>query len=129
MTYGTRYLLICLFCFLIFLSGCSNNRNFSYQLYDGYEIKKMYDTIKLYKNDELVKINDLNYKILEFKYNSDVVCLKLENGTYYMIYYVDTTIYGPFTKESLETSINSLSMSFNSDFQNILKIRSGLIYE
>lgn len=127
MTYGTRVILIVFFCFF-FLIGCMDNRDFYYELYDGYEIKKVYDSIKLYKNDELVKINDLDYKILEFKYNSDVVCLKLDNNSYYMIYYVDTTIYGPFTKDSLETSINSLSMNFDSDFEKVLE-KEGLIYE
>ena len=129
MTYGNKlYLIIFISLFCLFIVGCTTNKNFYYELYDGFSIKKIDEEIKLYKNEELMKINDLNYKINEFKYNSDVVCLKLDNNEYYMIYYVDSTIYGPFTKESLEDSITSLSMTFKNDFQNIFKVE-GLIYE
>ena len=61
-------------------------------------------------------------------YNSDVVCLKLSNETYYMIYYVDSSIYGPFDLESLNQSTNTLSMTFETDFKELSKIE-GKIYE
>ena len=117
---------------MIFLSfflivGCAN-KNYYYELYDDYKIKQIEDDTKLYKNDELFKINDLDYQILEFKYNSDVVCLKLKDNSYYMIYYVDGTIYGPFDLESLNSSINSLSMTFDNDFMALTE-KEGLLYE
>ena len=45
-----------------------------------------------------------------------------------MIYYVDGNIYGPFDLESLNSSINSLSMTFDKDFEDINKVE-GIIYE
>ena len=128
MTYGNKiYLIIFISLFCIFITGCKP-RNSYYELYDGFMIKKTDEEIKLYKDMDLIKIHDLDYKIKEFKYNSDVVCLKLESGDYYMIYYVDGNIYGPFTKESLDTSVSSLSMTFDNDFRDIEKA-DGLIYE
>ena len=128
MIYGSKLYLVILFISFFLIVGCQVDKNFSYELYDGYEIKKMYDTVKLYKDDELFEINDLDYKIKKFKYNSDVVCLELESGKYYMIYYVDGNIYGPFDLESLNSSINSLSMTFDRDFEDINKVE-GIIYE
>lgn len=129
MTYGNKmYLIIFISLFCLFIVGCTKNQNFYYELYDGFSIKKTSEEIKLYKDEKLIEISDLDYKIKEFKYNSDVVCLKLENNEYYMIYYVNSNVYGPFTKESLEDSINSLSMTFKNDFQNIFKVE-GKIYE
>ena len=46
-----------------------------------------------------------------------------------MIYYVDTSIYGPFNSlDNLNTSTNSLSMTFSSDFTSIEELE-GKIYE
>lgn len=126
MTYGNRYLfLILILCLL--LIGCSKSKDWYFELYDGYVIKAVDDTVKLYKNDEVFKINELDYKIDTFKYNSDVVCLKIDNS-YYMIYYVDSSIYGPYTKETLDDTTNSLSMTFSSDFKDISEIE-GIVYE
>ena len=123
MTYGNK--LLCLFTILslLFIVGCENKfLNFHLDLYDGYSIKGIDNTVKLYKNDEVVKIENDDYRITEFKYNSDVVCLKLKNGNYYMVYYVDGSVFGPYTKETLKDTIdNDSTMSFDVDFQNILK--------
>ena len=128
MIYGNKiYLIIFISLFCLFITGCGVKNSY-YELYDGFTIKKIDEEIKLYKDDELININDLDYKIDEFKYNSDVVCLKLESGEYYMIYYVDSNIYGPFDLESLDTSLNNLSMTFIDDFKDYEKIE-GLIYE
>ena len=127
MIYGNKLFTLILILSLFFLSGCGT-KNFYYKLYDGYEIKKIDDEIKLYQNDNLILIPDQDYKIKEFKYNSDVVCLKLSNNNYYMVYYFDSSVYGPYTKETLDETTNNLSMTFPNDFQNILKV-DGLIYE
>ena len=128
MTYGNRYIILVFLFSFLFLVGCNRFRNFHYDLYDGYNIKRINNKIKLYKNDEVIKIENNDYQIKEFKYNSDVVCLKIADGNYYMIYYVDESIYGPYTKETLENTIdNDSTMYFSSDFQNILK--ADVIYE
>ena len=130
MIYGNKYVTIFILLSFILLVGCSKNfQNFHYDLYDGYVIKGIDNKVELYKNDEVIKIENKDYNIKEIKYNSDVVCLKLQNGKYYMIYYVDSSIYGPYTKETLEETIkNDSTMSFNIDFKNILKV-DGLVYE
>ncbi len=129
MIYGNKFLTCLLLLSFLFIVACSNNKNFHYSLYDGYSIKGIDDTIKLYKDDKIVEINSLDYKIKEFKYNSDVVCLKLSNNEYYMIYYFDTSTYGPYTKDGLEDTIESDStMTFDNDFQNILKVED-LVYD
>ena len=128
MTYGSKITIFVLFLSFFFLTACSNDKNFSYTLYDGYVIRSINGDVKLYKDSEIFKINDLDYNIQEFKYNSDVICLKLSDGNYYMIYYVDGTIYGPHTKESLESEIEDLSMTFDEDFKDIMKV-DGKIYE
>jgi len=125
--YGSKLYLVILFLSFFLIVGCTS-RNYYYELYDGYKIKKIDDEIKLYKDDELFKINDLDYKIEEFKFNSDVVCLKLNNEKYYMIYYVDGTVYGPFDLNSLNTSTDNISMTFDNDFTSLDK-KEGLIYE
>lgn len=129
MTYGNKLIFLVVL-FSLFLVGCEEKiNNFHYDLYDGYSIKGIDNKIELYKNDELIKIENNNYNIKEIKYNSDVVCLKLSNGKYYMVYYVDSSIYGPYSKESLDKTIKDDStMTFTNDFQNILKM-DGLIYE
>lgn len=127
MIYGSKLYLVILFLSFFLIIGCTS-RNYYYELYDGYKIKKIDDEIKLYKDDELFKINDLDYKIEEFKFNSDVVCLKLNNEKYYMIYYVDGTVYGPFDLNSLNTSTDNISMTFDNDFTSLDK-KEGLIYE
>ena len=127
MIYGNKFTLIILLSFFL-LIGCSKINNWSYELYDGYEIKQIDKEIKLYQNDEVFKINELNYEITSFKYNSDVVCLKLTDDNYYMIYYVDASLYGPYTKETLTETINSLSMTFSKDFQDV-KSLEGRVYE
>ena len=129
MTYGNKFLILLLLSFL-FIVGCETKfNNFHYDLYDGYSIKGIDNKIKLYKDEQIIKIENDDYKINEIKYNSDVVCVKLQNNKYYMIYYVDSSIFGPYTKESLDKTINEDStMSFDYDFQNILKM-DGLIYE
>lgn len=128
MTYGNKIIFFLFIFLLFFVVGCSNQENFYYELYDGYRIQKIDDTIKLYKDSKLVSINDLDYKIEKFKYNSDVVCLKLNDNNYYMIYYVDSSIYGPYNLDSLNTTTNSLSMTFDKDFIEVMKA-DGLIYE
>lgn len=128
MTYGNKIFFYLFIFLLFFVVGCSNQGNFYYELYDGYRIQKIDDTIKLYKDSKVVSINDLEYKINEFKYNSDVVCLKLSDNNYYMIYYVDSSIYGPYDLDSLNTTTNSLSMTFDKDFIEVMKA-DGLIYE
>lgn len=130
MTYGNKYIFLVLLLSFLFLVGCEQKfQNFHYDLYDGYNIKGIDNKIKLYKNDELIKISDNDYKIEEIKYNSDVVCLKLTSGEYYMIYYVDSSVFGPYDKESLDKTISDDStMTFKNDFQNILKM-DGLSYE
>ena len=86
MTYGNKFIGICILLSLLLIVGCTKNiKDFHFDLYDGYSIKGIDNNIELYKGDEVVKITDNNYKINEFKYNSDVVCLKLANGEYYMI--------------------------------------------
>ena len=129
MTYGNK--IICIITLLSFflLAGCSRPvKDFHYDLYDGYSIKSRDNKIKLYKDDEIININDLDYKIKEFKYNSDVVCLNLNNNEYYMIYYYNSSVFGPYTKETLEETISSDStMTFKNDFQNILK--TEVIYD
>ena len=45
-----------------------------------------------------------------------------------MIYYVDGTIYGPHTLDSLKEETDNLSMTFDTDFKDITKV-GGLIYE
>ena len=127
MIYGNKIAFVVLFFSFFLLVGCTN-KSYYYELYDGYEIKNIKEDTKLYKDDQLFKINDLNYQISEFKYNSDVVCLKLSDNSYYMIYYVDGTIYGPFDLETLNSSVNSLSMTFDNDFTS-LKDKEGLLYE
>ena len=129
MTYGNKIItFILLFSFLLFV-GCEQKfQNFHYDLYDGYSIKGINQSIKLYKDDEIIEINDLDYRIKEFKYNSDVVCLKLSNNEYYVIYYYNASVFGPYTKESINETINNdLTMSFDNDFQDILK--ADVIYE
>ena len=123
MTYGSRLLYISIILSLLFIIGCEKHiKNFHLNLYDGYSIKAVNNTIKLYKDNEVIKIEDNDYKILEYKYNSDVVCLKLNNGKYYMIYYYNASVFGPYTKESLrETIDNDSTMSFDKDFEDILK--------
>lgn len=121
MIYGNKITVLILLSFFL-LFGCQKVNNWSYQLYDGYQIKQIDNNIKLYQNDEEIKINDLNYQIKALKYNSDVVCLQLTDNTYYMIYYVDTSIYGPYTKENLDETVKSLAMTFKNDFLNIQEL-------
>ena len=128
MNYGNKFIILIFLLSLFFIVGCEKNKNFSYELYDGYKIQKIENNIKLYKDSKVVEIEDKDYKIKEFKYNSDVVCLKLNDNTYYMIYYFDSSVYGPYTKETLEETTNDYSMTFASDFQNILNV-DGLVYE
>ena len=128
MTYGNKLVFFLFIFLLFFITGCNKQENFYYELYDGYRIQKIDDDIKLYKDFKVVPINDLDYKIEEFKYNSDVTCLKLNDNNYYMIYYVDASIYGPYDLDSLNTTTNSLSMAFDKDFIEIMKA-DGLIYE
>lgn len=128
MIYGNKLSFVMLFLSFFFIIGCTTNKNFYYELYDGYTIKSVDKEVKLYKDSNLIKINDLNYQIQEFKYNSDVVCLHLTTGDYYMIYYVDSSIYGPFNEESLNSSIKSLSMTFENDFVDINTVE-GKVYE
>ena len=127
MIYGSKLYLVILFLSFFLIVGCTT-KNYYYELYDGYKIQKVNDEIKLYKDDQIFKINDLDYKIEEFKFNSDVVCLKLNNNKYYMIYYVDGTIYGPFDLKSLNESTNNISMTFDNDFTSLSE-KEGLIYE
>ena len=127
MTYGSKIALFVMLLSFFFLTACSN-KNFSFSLYDGYEIRHIDNTTMLYKDQEVFKINDTDYNIKEFKFNSDVVCLKLENEKYYMIYYVDGTIYGPYSLDTLNTETTNLSMTFEEDFKDITKIE-GKIYE
>ncbi len=127
MIYGNKIFSLVFLLFLFLIVGCSQTKNFSYQLYDDYVIKGIDNKIQLYKDEHLIPIGSENYKIEEFKYNSDVVCLKLADGKYYMIYYFDSSVYGPYTKESLDETTTSYSMTFPNDFQNILK--ADLIYE
>ena len=127
MIYGNKVFSLVFLLFLFFFIGCTQFKNFSYQLYDGSVIRGYESKIQLYKDEDVILIGDENYKIEEFKYNSDVVCLKLTNGKYYMIYYFDSSVYGPYTKDSLDETTNSYSMTFSNDFQNILK--ADVIYE
>ena len=122
-----KYHVVFLLSFFL-ITGCVN-RNWYYDLYDDYKIQTSNDKIILTKNNEKININDLDYSIKSFKYNSDVVCLYLNDNNYYMIYYVDNSILGPFkTKDNLLETTNSLSMTFSSDFQTIDKLE-GKIYE
>ena len=129
MTYGSKIALVVFLLSFFLITGCTS-RNWYYELYDDYKIQSSYNNkVILTKNNEKININDLDYTIISFKYNSDVVCLKLDNGKYYMIYYVDTSIYGPFNSlYNLNTSTNSLSMTFSSDFTSIKELE-GKIYE
>ena len=129
MTYGNKIIILLALLSFLFLVGCNNNiRNFHYDLYDNYSIKSVDNKIKLYKNNDVVEINKLDYKIKEFKYNSDVVCVHLQNNEYYMIYYYNTSVYGPYTKETLnETIKNDSTMDFETDFQNIKDVE--VIYD
>ena len=129
MTYGSKIALVVFLLSFFLITGCTS-RNWYYELYDDYKIQSSYNNkVILTKNNEKININDLDYTIISFKYNSDVVCLKLDNGKYYMIYYVDTSIYGPFNSlENLNTSTDSLSMTFSSDFTSIKELE-GKIYE
>lgn len=129
MTYGSKIALVVFLLSFFLITGCTS-RNWYYELYDDYKIQSSYnDKVILTKNNEKININDLDYTIISFKYNSDVVCLKLDNGKYYMIYYVDTSIYGPFNSlDNLNTSTASLSMTFSSDFTSIKELE-GKIYE
>ncbi len=129
MTYGSKIALVVFLLSFFLITGCTS-RNWYYELYDDYKIQSSYNNkVILTKNNEKININDLDYTIISFKYNSDVVCLKLDNGKYYMIYYVDTSIYGPFNSlDNLNTSTNSLSMTFSSDFTSIKELE-GKIYE
>ena len=128
MTYGNKFILVVFLLSFFLITGCVN-RNWYYDLYDDYKIQTSNDKIILTKNNEKININDLDYSIKSFKYNSDVVCLYLNDNNYYMIYYVDNSILGPFkTKDNLLETTNSLSMTFPSDFQTIDKLE-GKIYE
>ena len=129
MTYGSKIALVVFLLSFFLITGCTS-RNWYYELYDDYKIQSSYNNkVILTKNNEKININDLDYTIISFKYNSDVVCLKLDNGKYYMIYYVDTSIYGPFNSlDNLNTSTDSLSMTFSSDFTSIKELK-GKIYE
>ena len=128
MTYGNKFILVVFFISFFLITGCVN-RNWYYDLYDDYKIQTSNDKIILTKNNEKININDLDYSIKSFKYNSDVVCLYLNDNNYYMIYYVDNSILGPFkTKDNLLETTNSLSMTVTSDFQTIDKLE-GKIYE
>ena len=129
MTYGSKIALVVFLLSFFLITGCTS-RNWYYELYDDYKIQSSYNNkVILSKNNEKININDLDYTIISFKYNSDVVCLKLDNGKYYMIYYVDTSIYGPFNSlDNLNTSTDSLSMTFSSDFTSIKELE-GKIYE
>ena len=129
MTYGNKFIFLITILSFLFIVGCDNNkRDFHIDLYDGYSIKNINNQIKLYKNDNIININDLDYKITEFKYNSDVVCLKLKNGEYYMIYYYNSSVFGPYSKDSLDETIkNDSTMDLSSDFINILK--ADVIYD
>ena len=128
MIYGNKLALLVLLLSFFLIVGCDSHKNYSYKLYDNYEIKSIDNDIKLYKDGEIFKINDLDYQIESFKFNSDVICLGLDDGNYYMIYYVDGAIIGPHTLESLKKETDSLSMTFDSDFTDINKIE-GVIYE
>lgn len=129
MTYGSKIALVVFLLSFFLITGCTS-RNWYYELYDDYKIQSSYNNkVILTKNNEKININDLDYTIISFKYNSDVVCLKLDNGKYYMIYYVDTSIYGPFNSlDNLNTSTDSLSMTFSSDFTSVNGLE-GKIYE
>lgn len=129
MTYGNKLLCFFTILSLLFIVGCEKNiKDFHFDLYDGYTIKNIDNKIKLYKDNNVVEINNLDYKIKEYKYNSDVVCLKLDNNEYYMIYYYNSSVFGPYTKETLKNTIdNDSTMSFDSDFKNILK--ADVIYD
>lgn len=128
MTYGNKIIIFLVILSLFLFTGCSE-RPWSYSLYDDYKIQNTANRVILTKNDKEVNINDLSYSIKSFKYNSDVVCLYLNNSNYYMIYYVDSSIIGPFkTKSDLEETTNSLSMSFSNDFLDIKKVEDK-VYE
>ena len=129
MTYGSKVLYITILLSFVLLIGCEKKfDNFHYDLYDNYSIKGIDNTIKLYKNDEVIDIKGNNYKIKEFKYNSDVVCVKLSNNEYYMIYYYNSGVFGPYTKESLDETIeNDPTMTIDSKFIDILK--ADVIYD
>lgn len=128
MTYGNKIILFIILLSFFLIIGCGE-RPWSVSLYDDYKIQNTGSKVILTKQDSEVNINDLNYSIKSFKYNSDVVCLYLNNSNYYMIYYVDSSIIGPFkTKSDLDETTNSLSMTFSSDFLDINKIKDK-VYE
>ena len=129
MTYGSRFLRLFTILSLLFIVGCQNNvKNFHLDLYDNFSIKSINNKIKLYKDNNIIEINNLDYIIKEYKYNSDVVCLKLDNNEYYMIYYYNSSVFGPYTKDTLKETIeNDPTMSFSEDFKNILK--ADVIYD
>lgn len=129
MTYGNKFIFVIMLLSLFFI-GCEKKiDNFYYELFDNYFIKAIDNKIRLYKNDELIKIEDDNYNIDEIKYNSDVICLKLTNGKYYMVYYVDSNVFGPYTKETLNKTLEEDStMSFDNNFQKVIEM-DGLVYE
>lgn len=128
MTYGNKIILFIILLSFFLIIGCSE-RPWSVSLYDDYKIQNTGNKVILTKQDSEININDLNYSIKSFKYNSDVVCLYLNNSNYYMIYYVDSSIIGPFkTKSDLDETTNSLSMTFSSDFLDINKIKDK-VYE
>ena len=127
MTYGNKIIFTIFFISFLLITGCTN-RNWSYELYDGYKLQSINNKVYLYKDDKKIEINDLDYDIKSFKFNSDVVCLQLSDNRYYMVYYVDGNIYGPFDKDSLEQSISSLSMTFDTNFQDISELE-GKKYE
>ena len=129
MTYVSKTAMLVFLLSFFLITGCSS-KNWYYELYDDYKIQSSYNNkVILTKNNEKININDLDYTITSFKYNSDVVCLKLDNSKYYMIYYVDTSIYGPFSSlDNLNTSTNSLSMTFSNDFVSVNELE-GKIYE
>ena len=127
MTYGNKIIFTIFFISFLLITGCTH-RNWSYELYDGYKLQSINNKVYLYKDDKKIEINDLDYDIKSFKFNSDVVCLQLSDNRYYMVYYVDGNIYGPFDKDSLEQSISSLSMTFDANFQDISELE-GKKYE
>lgn len=128
MTYGNKIVVFFTLLSFLFLVGCEKTRNFHYDLYDGYTIKRVDGKVKLYKDDNVIEINKLNYNIKEFQYNSDVVCLHLENNEYYIIYYYNTSVFGPYTRETFDETIeNDSTMSFDTDFQKIQNVE--VIYD
>lgn len=126
MNYGNKFNFFIIFILLIFLIGCST-KNFYIELYNDFSIKKSDEKIKLYKNDLVFDINNLDYKIISFNYNEDVVCLKLDNESYYIIYFIDSNIYGPFNEENYLLALKTLNIDIL-DLENIMEVE-GRIYE